>query len=231
LERFRVVIAVVALAAMGAAAGLVVPALASPSRTTKTTVFVTATDFSFKLSKKSFPAGTVVFKVTNKGKIGHNFKINGKKTPLIAKGKSATLTVVFKKKGKYAYLCTIAGHAKLGMKGAVGVGVNAPTVTTTPTTATTTVTGPSTTITVNMDEYRFGLSQTTVPQGNVTFVIHNVGQQTHNFDLQGKRIGGFLDPGQSETWTVNIAARTWHYVCDVPYHAASGMEGDLVVTG
>src|SRR5205085_10806658 len=99
------------------------------------------------------------------------------------------------------------------------------------TTTATTVPGPSTTVTVDMNEYHFALSQTTVPQGNVTFVIRNVGQQTHNFDLQGKHIGGFLDPGQSETWTVNLAARTWHYVCDVPYHAASGMEGDLVVTG
>jgi len=198
LERLRIAIATLALAGMGAAAGLVVPALASPSRTAKaTTVFVTAKEWGFKLSKKSFPAGTVVFK----------------------------------KKGKYSYVCTVSGHAKLGMKGAVGVGVKAPTVTTTPTTATTTVTGPPTTITVNMDEYHFGMSQSTVPQGNVTFVIHNVGQQTHNFDLQGKHLGAFLDPGQSETWTVNLGARTYHYVCDVPYHAASGMEGDLVVTG
>ena len=233
MERLRIAIATLALAGMGAAAGLVVPALASPSRTAKaTTVFVTAKEWGFKLSKKSFSAGTVVFKVTNKGKIGHDFKINGKKTPLIQPGKTATLKVVFKKKGKYSYVCTVSGHAKLGMKGAVGVGIKAPAATTTTTTTTTTtVTGPSTTVTVNMDEYHFGMSQSTVPQGNVTFVIHNVGQQTHNFDLQGKHIGGFLDPGQSETWTVNLAARTYHYVCDVPYHAASGMEGDFVVTG
>src|SRR5205085_5493415 len=54
------------------------------------------------------------------------------------------------------------------------------------TTTATTVPGPSTTVTVDMNEYHFALSQTTVPQGNVTFVIRNVGQQTHNFDLQGK---------------------------------------------
>jgi len=117
------------------------------------------------------------------------------------------------------------------MKGSVGVGLKVPakTVTTT-TTVATTVAGPSTTVNVSMTEYHFALSQSTVPQGNVTFVVKNDGTQTHNFDLEGKHIGGFLDPGQTETWTVNLAARTYHYVCDVPYHAASGMEGDFTVT-
>ena len=235
MKQARIAIAVVTLAVLGSAAALVVPALASSSRAAKTmTVYVTASEFKFKLSKSSFPAGTtVVFKVKNKGKIGHDFKIDGKKTRLIAPGKSATLKVVFKKKGKYVYLCTLAGHAKLGMKGTVGVGVKVPakTVTTT-TTIGTTVAGPSTTVNVSMTEYHFTLSQTTVPQGNVTFVIKNDGTQVHNFDLEGKKIGGFLDPGQTETWTVNLAARAlpYHYVCDVPYHASSGMEGDLTVT-
>jgi uncharacterized cupredoxin-like copper-binding protein len=221
--------AIVALAGLGVATALVVPARGASSKAV--TVRVTARDFKFILSRSSVPTGTVIFKVTNTGKAGHNFKIGGKTTPLLAHGKSATLKVVFKKKGRFAYLCTVPGHATLGMKGKLGVGVKAPVAVTTTTSPTTTVTGPSTTVTVNMSEYRFDLSQTTVPQGNVTFVIKNVGQQAHNFDLQGKHLGAFLDPGQSETWTVNLSARTYHYVCDVPYHAASGMEGDFVVTG
>ena len=229
MQRVRIVTAVLVLAGLGVGAALVMPAFGAASKTV--TVRVTASDFKFVLSKKSVPVGTVVFKVTNKGKIGHNFKIAGKKTPLLGPGKSATLKVVFKKKGKFGYLCTVPGHAKLGMQGKLGVGVKAPISVTTTTTATTTVAGPSSTINVSMTEYHFALSQTTVPQGNVTFVIKNDGQQTHNFDLEGKHIGSFLDPGQTETWTVNLAARTYHYVCDVPYHAASGMEGDVVVTG
>jgi len=61
--------------------------------------------------------GVVTFAVKNVGKLPHDFKINGKKTPLIAPGKSAKLVVSFKKKGSYPYLCTVPGHAAAGMKG------------------------------------------------------------------------------------------------------------------
>jgi uncharacterized cupredoxin-like copper-binding protein len=85
--------------------------------TKATTITVKATEFKFALSKTSAPKGTVNFKVTNKGKVDHDFKINGKKTKLLAPGKSATLTVKFQKTGKFPYLCTVPGHAASGMKG------------------------------------------------------------------------------------------------------------------
>ena len=78
---------------------------------------MTATDFKFALSKSSAPKGGVTFEVTNKGKIAHDFKIDGKKTALLQPGKKASLTVTFAKAGKFPYLCTVPGHAKLGMKG------------------------------------------------------------------------------------------------------------------
>ena len=59
--------------------------------------------------------------VKNVGKIGHNFKINGKVTPMIKPGKKATLVVTFTKAGKLPYLCTIPGHAAAGMKGSFTV--------------------------------------------------------------------------------------------------------------
>jgi uncharacterized cupredoxin-like copper-binding protein len=81
-----------------------------------TKVVVAASEFKFVLSKKVVPAGTVTFVVTNKGNTAHDFKIKGKKTALLASGKSATLKVVFPK-GKFPYLCTVPGHAAAGMKG------------------------------------------------------------------------------------------------------------------
>jgi uncharacterized cupredoxin-like copper-binding protein len=74
-------------------------------------------EFAFTLSKKTVKKGTIAFKVTNKGSVSHDFKIAGKKTKSLATGKTQTLTVVFKKAGKYAYLCTLPGHAAGGMKG------------------------------------------------------------------------------------------------------------------
>ena len=89
---------------------------ARPTAQATTSVTVTGTEFKFKLSRKSAPHGTVVFKFVNKGKIAHNFAIAGKKTKNIKPGKSTTLTVTLKK-GKHPYKCTIDSHAQFGMKG------------------------------------------------------------------------------------------------------------------
>jgi uncharacterized cupredoxin-like copper-binding protein len=96
------------------------PAFATQARAQSTAVTVTATEFHFKLSKTSVPHGSVTFTVMNKGHLGHDFKISGKKTPLIAPGKSAKLTVTLKA-GKAPYLCTVPGHAAAGMKGTLKV--------------------------------------------------------------------------------------------------------------
>jgi uncharacterized cupredoxin-like copper-binding protein len=108
-------------ALLGVALAVAAPATATATPThhvaKTTTITVTATEFKFKLSKGSAPKGTVVFKVVNKGHVAHDFKINRKKTPLLAPAKSATLKVTFAKAGKFPYLCTVPGHAASGMKG------------------------------------------------------------------------------------------------------------------
>jgi mono/diheme cytochrome c family protein len=147
VRRILQVFAVVGIAVAGvAAAAILSPSRgdASPSaagaKTTK--VKVTMTEFKFKLSKSRVPVGTVVFTVVNKGREPHDFKIAGKKTKRLAPGKSAKLTVKFKKKGRFTYLCTIPGHAAAGMKGKLAVAVKPkpkpkPTTTAPTTTATT----------------------------------------------------------------------------------------------
>jgi uncharacterized cupredoxin-like copper-binding protein len=90
---------------------------ARPAAQAKTTVTVTATEYKFKLSRKSAPHGTVVFKLVNKGHLPHDFAIAGKKTPIIKHGKSVTLTVKKLKKGKHPFKCTVDSHAQFGMKG------------------------------------------------------------------------------------------------------------------
>jgi len=128
-----------ALAIGGIVAGVFVSGGGASTTATPVKINVTASEFKFVLSKKTVPAGsTVVFTVTNKGKISHDFKISGKKTPTLAPGKKATLTVKFLKKGAIAFICTLPGHAAGGMKGKFGVGVKPPVTTTTPPPATTT---------------------------------------------------------------------------------------------
>jgi len=96
------------------------PAGAHRSTVRAATITVTAgkpAEFRFTLSKKSAALGTVTFKITDKGALPHDFKINGHKTVLISPGQTKTLKVTFKKTGSYPYLCTVTGHAAAGMKG------------------------------------------------------------------------------------------------------------------
>ena len=106
----------VALAALVAAA----PIAARPSVAATTTITVTMKEFKFTLSKTSVKHGTVTFKLVNKGKLQHDFKIAGKKSKLISPGKTGKLIVTLKK-GKLPYLCTVPAHAASGMKGKLTV--------------------------------------------------------------------------------------------------------------
>jgi plastocyanin len=238
-----------ALLVVGAAAGIFTarggasPNVAAKPPTVKITV--TATDYRFALSKQYVPivGSTVIFTVVNKGKITHNFFIAGKLTKKLNPGQSQKITVKFKKKGKYSYLCTVLGHAQLGMKGTFGVGVKVvkPPVTTTTATTTTTTTQTTTTSTgtvgttattveVGMFEYRFELSTQTVRSGQVTFHIVNKGAETHNFSINGVKAGTIIGPGATDTYTVALPPGNYTYVCDVPFHADRGMTGALTVT-
>ncbi len=116
----RKVFALVVIAALALTGSAVAGTVAKKP----TTVTVTAgkpTELKFTLSKKSVAKGKVVFKITNRGALSHDFKIAGKKTKLIPSGKSAVLGIVFTKPGKYVYMCTVPGHAAAGMKGVLVV--------------------------------------------------------------------------------------------------------------
>src|SRR5262249_12495766 len=146
-HRKRSISAVLGVSVLGVAAWLLLaaagPALGrvtTHSAPAVTTVTVTAgkpSELAFKLSKFSnLPGGTVIFKVTDLGLAFHNFKVcsvpvsttaknscTGKSTVTLKHGQTATMTVVFLKKGKYEYLCAVPGHAAAGMKGLLGIGV------------------------------------------------------------------------------------------------------------
>ena len=117
---------IVSIVALGAVCTLAVAVSALGARSTASAtpqkVTVGMSEFKFAITpktvKKSVP---VTFALTNKGTVTHNLKIGGKKSADLAPGKKATLTVTFKKPGRYAYLCTLPGHAAAGMKGVLVV--------------------------------------------------------------------------------------------------------------
>jgi uncharacterized cupredoxin-like copper-binding protein len=226
------------------------------ARAVTSTIIVTAgkpSEFSFTLSKRQVPAGTVVFKVTNKGKVPHTFEVCsssvgttkpnscvGKVTKSLAPGKSQTLTLTMKK-GKYEYLCTIPGHAKLGMKGVVGVAVTPPPPTPPPVTSTTatTTTSPSTktcanpqttNVDVNMFDYGFTITPSSAPCGKLVITERNTGMTEHNFNINGQA-GAIIQGGQSSTFTANLLPGSQSYQCDVPGHVGLGMGGSMTITG
>jgi uncharacterized cupredoxin-like copper-binding protein len=259
-RRRKTIVAVVAASALGIT-GLAFGAgigLASGQSAKVVTVTVTAgkpSEFGFTLSKSSnLPVGKVIFKVTNKGVIGHTFKVCtrasltatanaciGTSTKVLATGKTALLVVTFKKAGKYEFLCTVSGHAANGMKGLIGVGVSTPPPgKTTSTTGSTTTTAkgacasPSTTaITANMVDYSFTGVPASIACGTVNVTEVNAGQQDHNISFQGTGVTGgvgpVIGPGQSSTFTMTINPGTYAYQCDVGDHAAQGMAGSISV--
>jgi uncharacterized cupredoxin-like copper-binding protein len=107
-----------AVPALVAAAAIALPIATAGSATT---VKVTGKEYKFTLSPRSVGHGKVTFKFKNAGKLSHDFKIAGKATKIITKGKSAAPLTVRLKKGSYKYVCTIPGHAEKGMKGTLKV--------------------------------------------------------------------------------------------------------------
>jgi uncharacterized cupredoxin-like copper-binding protein len=114
-------VAGIATVILAAALVLVSVALARPQATKVTVTAGKPAELRFTLTTRSVPKGAVTFAVTNRGKLKHDFKIAGKKTPLLATGKSATLKATFTKAGRFPFLCTVPGHAAGGMKGTLTV--------------------------------------------------------------------------------------------------------------
>jgi len=245
---------------MGAiAAALVFQAVSAAARTTMgnaakplskvTTIDVTAgkpSEFSFTLSKTSLiPAGTVIFRVTNKGKLYHTFKVctsssggdtdscTGRATTLLGPGESTSLTMQLEK-GEYEYLCSVPGHAAAGMKGVIGVGVKATALAPFKMTVVDVTAGRPT-------EFAFQLSESSkLPVGNVTFEVTNKGKIPHSFKICTSPTAGtanscvgvatnVMKPGQVAVLTVKLTTGTHEYLCTVPGHAAAGMKGVLGV--
>jgi glucose/arabinose dehydrogenase/uncharacterized cupredoxin-like copper-binding protein len=73
----------------------------------------------------------------------------------------------------------------------------------------------------------------TLPAGLTTFEVTNNGMMEHNFEIEGGDIREELDenlqPGESNTLTVDLPAGEYEVYCPVGDHAAQGMQLTLIV--
>ncbi len=88
------------------------------------------------------------------------------------------------------------------------------------------------TVNVSAKDFSFELSPADVPSGAVTFAVKNDGATVHDFEVTGNGVEGkttFIQGGQDDSFTVNLAPGTYEYLCTVPSHKELGMEGTFTV--
>ena len=203
------------------AAATLVTAVGAPGASVRgneggsTTVVVTLKNSAVTLSTKTVPVGTVVFRVVNKGTLARTFTLGGKKV-VLKPGGAAVVRVTLAKAGKLAYVSTAPGRPQATVRGTLTVRAVA--------------TGPTTNVTVSATEFKFDLSQQSVPAGTVVFVITNNGAIAHDFSIEGST-SELIGPGQTTTLKVTFTKPgAYPYLCAIPGHAESGMKGVLTVT-
>jgi uncharacterized cupredoxin-like copper-binding protein len=92
---------------------------------------------------------------------------------------------------------------------------------------------PGTTVNVTTRELAFTLDTTQANAGTITFVVTNNGHAPHDFALKGNGVNEktpLIQPGGSESLTVELKPGTYEFECTVPGHAGAGMRGTFTVT-
>ena len=114
------------LIALGLAAACSSPAATPAGTPEEGVVAVSAREYSFDPKTISVPAGTVVFRITNRGNETHVFEIfDAARNELdeiedIVPGRSADLSIELAP-GEYEYVCKLNAHDRAGMVGTLTV--------------------------------------------------------------------------------------------------------------
>jgi nitrite reductase (NO-forming) len=93
-------------------------------------VVIAAREFKFSRLRLIVDEGVVVLRLVNRGKVRHDLRVAGKRTPRLRPGRSASLRLGNLAPGTYRFLCTVPGHAAAGMRGSLVVRAVAPAETT-----------------------------------------------------------------------------------------------------
>jgi plastocyanin len=85
-----------------------------------------------------------------------------------------------------------------------------------------------TTTTLTARDNVFDPSTFTFPAGK-RITLKNVGNNLHNFSVDGQNISHDIKPGETEVEDVELAPGTYTFFCK--YHRALGMQGTITVSG
>ena len=99
---------------------------AAPDRQAALAVDVDLSEWDLVSSQFDFQQGdTVIFNIINTGRFPHNLEVSNTAqhlvSPTIGAGEVTTLEVTFDNSGTYAIICSVPGHAGLGMNGELTV--------------------------------------------------------------------------------------------------------------
>lgn len=90
------------------------------------------------------------------------------------------------------------------------------------------------TVNVVTKDFSFSLDGVPVKAGKVTFVVTNEGNVPHDFKIEGNGVSDkteMIEPGNSQSLTVDLSPGTYSFICTAPMHELMGMKGDLSVVG
>jgi plastocyanin len=82
--------------------------------------------------------------------------------------------------------------------------------------------------TVTQADYSFTPSKFSVKSGAIVEVTNSTSSTPHTFTIDGEDVNVNVDPGSSETVTLDLTPGTYPFFCR--YHASMGMTGTLTVT-
>jgi iron uptake system component EfeO len=89
-----------------------------------------------------------------------------------------------------------------------------------------------TTVNVVAQDFEFLLDNSRATAGTVTFVVTNEGSMPHDFAItvNGERHKtSMIQPGGSQSLSVELQAGSYEYICTVPGHDILGMRGMFTV--
>ncbi|MFN8531967.1 MAG: cupredoxin domain-containing protein [Dehalococcoidia bacterium] len=88
-------------------------------------------------------------------------------------------------------------------------------------------------VNIEMGDYYFSPSSSSLSAGSVTILAKNVGEKRHNLIIEGNGVykaGRDIGFGGQDSFTIDLTAGSYRIFCDLGDHVERGMVGTLTVS-